>query len=1370
MNMINVRLLRAGLLLLGVAGIAAGQGFTVALTSVTPNPATPQDFVTITATVTPAPASAPITVTFLDNGNSIGTASTNQAGVASFSLSNFSVGQHPITATIPGSSTPNAITLVVRPNLAASPNPSTFCSPVTLTGIPPNPGEIPPNSVTFIDGLTTLATVPLSGGAGTFTTSALTAGTHNLQATVAVGATSFATLVQTVNKLTPNVTLATVPNPSTVGQTVSMSAAIGSCSANGTVTFLDGSTTLGTVPVANGAAVFSTSSLSPGQHSIVAQYNGDTNNNTADSNVVTQVVGVPTILFTATPSPASTCQTVTLSATLVPPDIPTFGTLLRRIAGPQATGTVTFRDGNTILGTATIVAGTATLQTTLPSGARLLTAVYSGDQNYGSVSATITETVNAAVPVVTLSSNPNPSVLGQAVTMTATVTGCTTPTGSITFQDRTGAGLISTVVQLVNGVATQTTTGLTLGTHTLAAHYGGDSNNSPADSNTVTQVVGKQATTTTLTPNSTSSVFGQPVTLTATVAASAGSSAVPTGSVIFSNGSTQVGSAPLKAGGVASVSVSNLPVGTYPLTATYSGDNTFAGSSGTASVTIGKAATTTTVSLSGNSVSPGQTVTVTATVVPAGATGQVTFLDNGASIGNAALANGTASIRITPTSGVHSITASYAGDTTFLASSSQPATLTVLAPVTISFTAAPNPASFGQVVTLTARVSPVTAIGVVTFEEGNATYGVAGLTNGVATATVSTLTIGTHTITANFAGDSATGPGSATLTVTVNKASTTTTVSASPSSVAPGGTVTLTARVNGSNATGTVTFSEAGRSLGSSSLSNGVASIQTTFTSPGTHSVTASYGGDANFAASTSSAIAVAVGQPPATTTLTVSPANPAFGQPVILTASLTPAAATGSVTFSEGATTLGTATLSGGSASITVPGLAVGSHAFTATYGGDANNGGSSASASVTVAKGSPTISVIASPSPATVGQPVTITATIVPAAATGTVSFTDGATALGTVAVNNSSASVTTSALALGQHTLVATYSGDGNFVGGSGQLSLTVNPVTPPALTITAPASIPNGTVGQTYPTQTFTATGGTPPYAWSLAASGSSTADLSIANAGKNGSLSGTPRTAGDFTVTVQVRDSANPAATATKTYNVSFAFPALPPITVSPSQVTLGQGYPLPLRGTLTLTFIPNAANLPSGFVNKQLLFQNGTNTTQVDIPADSTAPVAIPPFQQGSVAGTITVSLTGAVNALTGQAVTPFPSPSPLATITVARTAPVIDANSVKIINVTATAFQVTFNGTSSTRDLVRADVTFTAPGGTQLSGSQTFQSDLSAGGTTWFGSSDGQNAGGVFSVTIPFTFSGDARAIPTTVTVTVTNSAGTSASASGGR
>jgi hypothetical protein len=102
---------------------------------------------------------------------------------------------------------------------------------------------------------------------------------------------------------------------------------------------------------------------------------------------------------------------------------------------------------------------------------------------------------------------------------------------------------------------------------------------------------------------------------------------------------------------------------------------------------------------------------------------------------------------------------------------------------------------------------------------------------------------------------------------------------------------------------------------------------------------------------------------PASTTTLSVTPPNPSFGQPVTLTAHVTctgGTAPTGTVTFFEGTTALGTSPLTGaGDASLTVDGLPAGAHSFTARYNGDTNCAASTSNP-VTVAVGCRTISGI--------------------------------------------------------------------------------------------------------------------------------------------------------------------------------------------------------------------------------------------------------------------------------------------------------------------------------------------------------------------------------------------------------------------------
>ncbi|MDQ1388847.1 MAG: hypothetical protein QOF56_2301, partial [Acidobacteriaceae bacterium] len=156
---------------------------------------------------------------------------------------------------------------------------------------------------------------------------------------------------------------------------------------------------------------------------------------------------------------------------------------------------------------------------------------------------------------------------GQSVTFRATVSSShgAIPDGElVTFFDVTTAiGTGSTV----SGVATFTTSSLKAKTHTIKATYGGDATFRPS-SGTVTQIVNKYTTTTTLTSSLNPSQFGQAVTFTAHVTSSG---PAPTGKVKFLDGTLAIGSATLS-GGVAKLTKSDLAVGTHSITAHYNGD------------------------------------------------------------------------------------------------------------------------------------------------------------------------------------------------------------------------------------------------------------------------------------------------------------------------------------------------------------------------------------------------------------------------------------------------------------------------------------------------------------------------------------------------------------------------------------------------------------------------------------------------------------------------------------------------------------------------------------------------------------------------------------------------------------------------------
>jgi Bacterial Ig-like domain (group 3)/FG-GAP-like repeat len=309
----------------------------------------------------------------------------------------------------------------------------------------------------------------------------------------------------------------------------------------------------------------------------------------------------------------------------------------------------------------------------------------------------------------------------------------------------------------------------------------------------------------------------------------------------------------------------------------------------------GPASTTTTLSASPNPAITGQSVTLAAAVASTTAgtpTGTVSFLDGTTVLGNSALtAQGTATFSSTTlTAGTHSLTAQYSGDGTFAASTSSAVSLVVSAAskasTSAALTSSQNPSTFGQSVTFTVTVSSQTAgtpTGTATFFDGNTQLGAPIVLNGSAASqyTTSSLSTGSHSITAQYSGDSnyATCTSTA-VTQVVNastKAATTTAVSASSNPSTSGTTVTFTATVSSATAgtiTGTVTFLDGPTSMGMGTIAGGMASYSTSTLAVGIHSITAQYGGDANFSASTSSALSLTVSAPAANFTLSASPAS----------------------------------------------------------------------------------------------------------------------------------------------------------------------------------------------------------------------------------------------------------------------------------------------------------------------------------------------------------------------------------------------------------------------------------------------------------------------------------------------------------------
>ena len=542
------------------------------------------------------------------------------------------------------------------------------------------------------------------------------------------------------------------------------------------------------------------------------------------------------------------------------------------------TGTVTFYDGTTSLGSSPLSSGQAVLSTAaLIGGSHSITATYNGDGNLASsTSAPLMQTVNPASTSTTLISSLNPSTYGSSVSFTATVSSTVTgtQTGTVTFYD--GMNSLGSV-SLSSGQAILSTSALTGGSHTITATYNGDINFATSTSVGVSQTVNRASTSTTVASSVNPSVYGQPVSITATVSSTAGT---PTGTVSFVQLSPLInfGTANLNASGKAILTTSALTAGVHTIIVSYGGDTNFVNSGTSISQTVNKASTLTTLMASPNPATTLQTVSFVAHVAGlygGAVSGTVTFMEGAMKVlGTAAIQNNcppgllcqpdySATLSLSLGQGSHTVTAIYAGDTNDTGSASSAVTEIVNPPQATATTVSSslNPAYVGQAVTFTATVTPPQATGTVTFMQGQNNLGTAALSSGQASFSISLLPAGNLTIVAVYSGDGQyAGSTSSNLLQAVNKASTTTIVGVSPNP-SLNGIVTLGAQVllgspnGGISPRGTVTFVVGSTVIGSATLnSNGIATLAHTFP-VGKFNIKAVYGGSNACLGSTSTAV-----------------------------------------------------------------------------------------------------------------------------------------------------------------------------------------------------------------------------------------------------------------------------------------------------------------------------------------------------------------------------------------------------------------------------------------------------------------------------------------------------------------------------------
>jgi sugar lactone lactonase YvrE len=588
--------------------------------------------------------------------------------------------------------------------------------------------------------------------------------------------------------------------------------------------------------------------------------------------------------------------------------------------------------------------------------------------------------VGDATPVnstnIALVSTVNPSEFGKTATFTATVTtgaGTGSLTGTVTFSDTFNGSTVQLGAPIpVNtaGVSVYSTAALAVGVHSISAVYNGDpthfASTTPGHvSQTVYEVTNTLLTAAPASP----SHLGASVTFTAAVAVSDGGGVPLSGSVTFTDNVAPFSNNTVAlSNGTAQFTTNVLAQGPNAVAAVFTPDSSIGslvqGSSG-GTTQIVQAVSPLLLTSTPNPSTYGTPITLSInipTIGSLGATGPVTISiaptgHGGPTItqsvtlaGNPAL--GSVAISTLP-AGTYSITASYPGDNNYAQANSASITQTVGAAQTVAALAAtPNPGIAGKPVALTVTVSPtqgsVEPAGTVNFTD---TFG--GATVSLGTGTLSSsgtfsinpmLSPGMHSIAAAYAGNSNDTTSSATLALTVVQASTTTTVAASPSPAIVNSPITFFAVIagNGATPTGTVSFFANGTiTLGAANLdATGKAQVTNSTLSPGSYQITATYAGDTNDAGSTSAAIAEVVGTIPTQTGLSTA-ATPGPNSQTILVATvqdlgIAGVVPTGTVTFTNGTTTIGAAALDSSGVATLSPQLGTSSYNIVASYAGD--------------------------------------------------------------------------------------------------------------------------------------------------------------------------------------------------------------------------------------------------------------------------------------------------------------------------------------------------------------------------------------------------------------------------------------------------
>lgn len=628
--------------------------------------------VTVTIAVTPTLAGAlsnvveitvttpPDTDTFADNNLSTLnlTANNPTPSISSLSPNSAAVGSGAFTLTVNGAGFVNGS--VVRWN--GSDRATTFVSTTQLTA-------------------TVLAADVQAAGSFPVTVFSPTPGG---------GLSSSATF--TVGRANPTVTISSdAPDPSVVGQAVTVNFTVAGAgvtpTGSVTVTVSGGSETC-TGTLTAGAGSCSLTLTSAGARTLTASYGGDANylaSSDTELHSVNPANTTTTLTTSGTPSVFGQSVTFTAAVTVTAP------------GGGVPTGAVTFFVNGTPVLTPTLNGSgqAAYITSALAVASHTITATYNSSANYNaSTAAPLTQVVNRASTTTTLATTGSPSVFGQSVTFTATVSaqapGGGTPTGTVTFF--VNGASVSTSALNGSGQATYVTSTLPVATHSITATYAGSGNYNASTSGTLTQIVNRAASTTTITSDLPDpSVVGETFPVTVTVSGAAG--VAPTGlfTVTVAGGPWTCNALLANGTGRCDLTITTTTGSPRTLTANYGGDLNYNASSDNETHSINRANTTTSIT---SAVPPqptlGQTLSVayTVTVNSPGLgfpTGTVT-ITAGSDFCTGTVAAGNCTLTFTTPTGSRTLTAAYQGDSNFNSSTSSGIPINIVRP-TVQFSA-----------------------------------------------------------------------------------------------------------------------------------------------------------------------------------------------------------------------------------------------------------------------------------------------------------------------------------------------------------------------------------------------------------------------------------------------------------------------------------------------------------------------------------------------------------------------------------------------------------------------------------------------------------------------------------------------------------